>query len=256
MTLLASLLPLMLIVPTSVGTTRPSLRLTASPAHVTLNGSARTAVRVSNSGSSTVLVDVRRAGFALDLRGRPRIVASATIRRESSWLTVRPHSFTLRPGGSTSLTVAARVPTRAEPGDHTALVLVTARPRPRAGLIVRMRLGVVVDIRAPGRIVHRLVPLRLRLGKPDRRSRTFDLLVANRGNVTEELGSRRATLTLTRDGKTIAKVRGEPRRMLPRARGVIVFRYRGRARGTMSAVVVLTPNDGDKASRRTYRLRL
>jgi hypothetical protein len=222
---------------------------------VTLQGSAATTVRVVNGGSSTVDVDVSRAGFGLDLRGRPRIVSRGASRSGSSWLSVRPLAFALRPGTGTDITIAARVPQRAEPGDHDALVLLTARARPRTGLVVRMRLGIVVDVRAPGRIVHRLVPLRLDLRRVGR-ARAFELLVANTGNVAEELVNGRARLTLRRNGLTIAHVQGEPRRLLPRTRGVVLFRYRARVRGTMSAVVQIARAADTPAALRRYRVRL
>src|SRR5262249_13969260 len=65
-----------LVVAASAGATRarPPIGLTASPAHVVLRGSGTTTVRVTNPGKRAVVVDVDRAGFALDLRGRPRIV--------------------------------------------------------------------------------------------------------------------------------------------------------------------------------------
>jgi hypothetical protein len=257
--LTGALLALALVAPASAGTTRsrPSLGLTASPARVVLNGSGGTTVRIANTGTSTVAVDVQRAGFALDLRGRPRILPRAPGRSASSWLIIRPLSFALGPGATTSLAVTAKVPRRAEPGDHDALVLLTARPRPHGGLVVRMRLGLVVAVRAPGSVVHRLVPLKLvmRAHEPGG-GRTFELLVANLGNVTEELVGGSASLALGSDGRTIAKIRGEPRRLLPRSRGVIVFRSRGRLHGATSAVVTLTPTAGAPPARQSFRLRL
>ncbi len=60
---------------------RPPVALTASPAHLELAGTGRATVRVTNSGTNPVVLDVRRAGFGLDLRGRPKIVGQHDVRR-------------------------------------------------------------------------------------------------------------------------------------------------------------------------------
>src|SRR5204863_3014737 len=134
-----------------------------------------------------VVVDVSRAGYALDLRGRPRVVRPVAGRRAAiPWLTVRPSRLALPAGGSASLSVSSRLPRRADPGDRGALVLLTTRPVRSAAVAVRMRLGVVVVVRAPGAIVRRLDLLRLRIRAPSR-PRLLELWIANRGNVTEEL---------------------------------------------------------------------
>ena len=101
--------------------TRPRVALTASPAHVELAGSGRATVRVTNSGASRVVLNVRRAGFALDLRGEPKIVGQDAGRRSAAaWLGFRPRTLTLGPGASGSVTIASNVPARVEPGDHDA----------------------------------------------------------------------------------------------------------------------------------------
>jgi len=245
-----------LVVPASAGTTAAhrSIALTASPAHVSLQGSGRATVRVTNSGRRPVVVDVRRAGFALDLRGRPRIVAGGR-RAATSWVRLHPSRFALRSGASASLTVAATVPAGAEPGDHDALALLTTRPRDDAGVAVRMRIGVVVAVRAPGRLVHHLALRRLRI-RHRRHVRTLELLVVNRGNVTERLGRERVSLLLRRAGHRLASLRPEARQLLPRTRGLIVFRYRGPARGAVSAVAIVRSDAGAESVSRTYRIRL
>ena len=136
---------------------RPPVALTASPAHLELAGTGRATVRVTNSGTNPVVLDVRRAGFALDLRGRPKIVGQHDVRRTAAaWLGFRPRTLSLRPGATGSVTIASTVPARAEPGDHDALVLFTTRRRVTDGLAVRVRMGVVVVVRAPGAVVHRI----------------------------------------------------------------------------------------------------
>src|SRR5262245_8538915 len=100
------------------GAARPPVALVAAPAHLALEGSARAAVRVTNSGTKAVVVDVTRAGFALSQRGRPLIVRSTSARSAAPWLTFRPGRFTLAPDASVPLLVASKLPRRAEPGDH------------------------------------------------------------------------------------------------------------------------------------------
>ena len=208
----------------------PPVALIASPSHVDLKGSARAPVTVTNSGSRPIAVDVARAGFALDLRGRPRAVA-----RRSSWLAVGPRRLTLAPGASATLTVSAHVPGRAQPGDHSELVLLTSRQPTRHGLPVRLRLGVVVVVRAPGQVVRRVSAVRLhvrRVGK----ARVLGLLLANGGTVTETVGGRCAVLWLYRRSRILARLRAAERTILPHTRGLVELVYRGRLRGHLGAV--------------------
>jgi hypothetical protein len=252
-----AILALVLVAPASAGVTgaRPSVALTATPAHVTLDGRQSETVRVTNTGSERVVVDIRRAGFALDLRGRPRILPAERSRTANTWLRVKPGRFVLRAGASKSISVAAKPPRRAEPGDHNALVLLTTRRRGHGRIAVRMRLGVVVNVRVPGRVVHRLALLRARVRSVGK-LRVIEVLAANRGDVTEEVGAERASLTLTRRGSAIARLRPEPRQLLPRSRGLVLFRYRGAARGVVSGLVTLSTGPGDAAIYRVFRLRL
>jgi hypothetical protein len=248
-------LAVLVLVPASAGagTTRPPLGLTANPAHVRLTGSSRAMVRVTNPGSDAVVVDVARAGYALDLRGRPKIVMRSAARTATTWLAVRPARFVLRPGGTRAVEVTARVPRRVEPGDHDALLLLTTRPRRSAGVAVRMRLGIVVVVRAPGRVVRRLALGGLRV-RPAGGTRVLELRVANRGNVTETLGRGRTRVTLSR-GATRVRLGAVARELRPGTRGVLQLTYRGRLRGWLSARAELAV-DGIPVVRRTFRVRL
>ena len=246
-------------VPAYAGTNagRPHVSLVAAPAHVTLAGNARQTVTVTNSGSRAVVVDVTRAGYALDLRGRPRVVLrGAGPRATASWLTVRPSRLVLPPGGSAALAVSSRLPRRAEPGDHGALVLLTTRPIRSAAVAVRMRLGVVVVVRAPGAIVRRLDLLRLQV-RPPGRPRVLELWLANRGNVTELLSPPCVSVTLRRAGKLLARLRPTARRLLPRTRGIVELRF---PRGVHGWVTVQIEPSGRPPCgpllRRTLRVRL
>jgi hypothetical protein len=219
-----------LAAPALAGAAAPSpVSLVASPSHVALTGSARAPVTVANSGTNPVVVDVARAGFALDLRGRPRAVSW-----RSSWLAVGPRRLTLAPGATATLTVSAHVPRRAEPGDHSELVLLTSRPPTRRGLPVRLRLGVVVVVRAPGKVVRRVSAISLRV-RGAGTARVLGLLLTNRGNVTESVGGPCTVLWLHRRGRILARLRAIERRILPHTRGLFELVYRGRLRGRLQA---------------------
>ena len=252
----AGLAVLLLLAPASAGASgaRLPVALTASPAHVELVGSGRTSVRVTNSGRSSVILDVRRAGFALDLRGRPRVVApDAGGRSAAAWLAFRPRTLAIGPGRSQTVSIASRVPAKAEPGDHDALVLFTTRRRVREGLSVRVRMGVVVVIRAPGRVVRRLV-----LGgmgaKRVGRGRFLELAVTNRGNVTESFGRGSIVVSVERGGRRIARLIAEARSLRPGTRGLLRFPVRRRLIGQVVARVDLVSDAG--RIQRVYRLRL
>lgn len=240
--------------PAGAGTTRPPLGLTVTPARVALAGTGMASVRITNPGRGAVVVDVGRAGFSLDLRGRPRVVARAAPRAATAWLTVQPGHFVLPAGASKWLTVSSRLPRRAEPGDHDALVLFTTRPRRSAGVAVRMRIGVVVVVRAPGRVVRSVAIRALRVRRAGR-TRTLELVLANRGNVTEAIDAVRVRLSLVRKGVR-ASVRAETRALRPRTNGVVQFRYRGRLAGWITARVRLTLEPGRPALSRTFRVKL
>ena len=188
-------LAMLVLVPASAGagTTRPPLALTATPARVALVGSGSTTVRVTNPGSSPIRVEADRVGFSLDLRGRPRIAPLRGRRAATRWVSGEPGPVRPPAGASRSLAVSARLPGRIEPGDHDALVLLTTRPRIADGVAVRVRLGVVVVVRAPGVVVRRLGLGSLRVRR-HRGARVLELWVANRGNVTETLGRGRVVL--------------------------------------------------------------
>jgi hypothetical protein len=205
--------------------------LIASPSHLAIRGSGVGVVGVTNSGSQSAVVDAARGGFALDLRGRPRVLA-----RRGSWLSVRPARLTIAPGATASVAVSARVPRGAEPGDHSELVLLTTRPLSGPGLAVRMRLGVVIVVRAPGRVVRRLAVVRVHA----RRAR-LELLVANRGNVTERVSRPCVRVTIRRGARVIARLRPLERDLLPHTAGIVEVPYRRPARGRVSARIDFAP---------------
>jgi hypothetical protein len=234
---------------------RQPVALTASPAHLELAGTGRATVRVTNSGTNPVVLDVRRAGFALDLRGRPKIVGEHDVRRTAAgWLGFRPRTLSLRPGATGSISIASTVPARAEPGDHDALVLFTTRRRVTDGLAVRVRMGVVVVVRAPGKIVRRVDLKALRV-VPTRHGRALELVLANRGNVTESFARGRAAVYIEGNGRRLARLVAEPRALRPGTRGVLRFASSRRFSGRVVARVDVVSEAG-WTIRRTFSLRL
>jgi len=248
-------LALLALVPASAGagTTRPPLALTATPARLALVGSGSTTVRVTNPGTSPIRVEADRAGFSLDVRGRPRTAPLRGPRAAARWVAVSPARFVVPPGASRSLAVSARLPGRIEPGDHDALVLLTTRPSIAGGVAVRVRLGVVVVVRAPGAVVRRLALGSLRVRR-HRGASVLELWVANRGNVTETLGRGRTAFVVGRGTKR-SRLLPTPRDLRPRTSGVLQLAYRGRLRGRVAVRAEILDGAG-RVSRRTYRVRL
>jgi hypothetical protein len=233
---------------------RPPVALAASPVRVRLLGKSTRTVRITNWGASEVVADVGTAGFALGLRGRPHVVRrDSGPGRAASWIAVRPRRLALAPGRTMTLTVSSSLPLGAEPGDHPALVLVATRPRERGGVAVRMRIGIVVVVRVPGAIVHRLAVRGLRVRRSGDR-RTLELSVANRGNVTERIGPGRLRVALMQQGRAVAWPRPARRELLPHSRAIEQIPYRGRITGPMTAVVEL--GDGVHVIRRRFHVRI
>lgn len=217
--------------------------LSASPERVMLTGSAAAPLELTNHGAAPLVVEARPGGVLLDVRGRPRLVSRPGAAR---WLSVRPRLVSLAPGATARLAVAASPPQRAAPGDHHAVVLLTTRPVRGARVAVRMRLGVRIVVRLPGRIVRRIEVQGVRV----RRTGTLDVSVANLGNVTERL---RLTVTLLRRGRRIAILRAAARELLPHTRALVGLRYPRRLRGRVTALVELR---GTMPARRAFQLRL
>ena len=216
--------------------------LSASPQRVTLTGGAAVPLELTNHGTAPLVVEARPGGVVLDVRGRPRLVARPGAAR---WLSVRPRVLALAPGATARLAVAAAPPRRAQPGDHHAVVLLTTRPVRGARVAVRMRLGVRIVVRIPGRIVHRLELRGVRAGRG-----VLDVAVANAGNVTERV---RLTVTLLRRGRRLAVLRSAARELLPRTRALFALRRPPGLRGRMTALVELTARTH---LRRAFQLRL
>ena len=202
-------------------------------------------VTLRNFGASQAQVIVGRGSFTLDLRGRPA-VGRPGPRSAQSWLAFRPAALPIAPGGKAELEVIARVPPRARPGDHHALVLLATRPSRVGGVGVRMRLGVRVSVRAPGKVVRRVVVQRLRVRRRGP-GRSLEVTIANLGDLIE---TNAVTVVLSDRGR-VERVPAAVREVLPRTRAILVARYSGRLRGRVLARVEV-----DGVARRSFRLRL
>jgi hypothetical protein len=224
----------------------PPVALSVAPAHVALAAGGRTTVHVRAPGRSGLILSASVAGLALDGRGRPVVVAQ---RDAGAWLAVRPRTVATGPLGA-SFVVVARRPAHARPGDHSAIVLLTAFTPGRKGIAVGIRLGVVVTVRVPGRKLRRLAIAAARL-----RGRLLSVTIANRGDVIESMGGASLRIALLRGGRTIARLRGTRRQLLPHTRAVLSFRLRAAVQGPLVARVTLTQPSGAMSARR-FPLRL
>jgi hypothetical protein len=212
------------------------LALTVSPARAVLRAPTSRTLRIVNGGTEGVTVDA--AWKALG----PHMA-------RSRWLSIAPRRLLLRGGAGATVTV--RAGPGASPGDHQLLVLVTGRPVDRRRVAVRLRLGVRLRIRAPGRVVRRLAVEGLRAHR-FKEKRMLLVSIANRGNVTEQL-RRRLTVTLADHGRVLSRLRlGRFRELYPGVRAVVALPYAGRARGLVTALV----NVRGSPSGRRYRLWL
>jgi len=231
------------------GPPRPAVAITASPAHVAIERGGHSTIRVANSGAAPVVIDVARAGFALGAHGQPRALVQG-----GAWLAIRQRRIALGPGATTTLALTAKLPARATPGDHSALVLLTTRPAPGAAVGVRMRIGVSVVVRVPGRIEHRLVLRSLRVRRRHDQ-RVIEVVLANRGNVIEQLPRGRVAVVLVAGRRVVARLRAAPRELLPRTTAVVALPYRGMFRGPLTARVAIAGRGGARHARR-LRVRM
>jgi hypothetical protein len=197
-------------------------------------------LQVSNLGTDEVAVGV--AWKALGSRRAP-----------NGWLRIAPGHLLLRGGGRALVTV--RADEGATPGDHDVLVFVTGSATDRGRVAVRLRVGVRVRIRAPGRLIRKVAVNGLRVRRFGH-GRALLVSVANRGNVTEAL-SGRLTVTLTRHSRVISRLRLERvRELYPDTRAVVALPYAGRARGLVTAVVAVRLSALRRPLVRRYHLLL
>ena len=211
-----------------------AVALSVSPAQVGLVAPTSRTLELRNNGGERLVVDVTSK--------------SVDGRNSIGWLTLRPVHVGLAAGASARLLLRAST-SRSQPGDHAVLLLLAARPARAGGVAVRVRLGVRVRVRMPGRLVRHLALNGLRV----RRQRDVHVLLVsltNLGNVAEQLRGQLA-VTLVRNGRVVSLLRPpRPQELWPGTRAVVALRYRGNVRGLVTAVVKL------RGKERRYRLRL
>ncbi|HKC78185.1 MAG TPA: hypothetical protein VKB70_07355, partial [Gaiellaceae bacterium] len=151
------------------------------------------------------------------------------------------------------LHVVARPPGRVSPGDHPALALLTTRPLGAERVRLRLRVGVIVVLHVKGRIVRRLDARSLTVHRAPG-GRMLELLLVNRGNVSERLGGDRLRLVLVRGGHIFATLRSRGQELLPHSAGIAEFAYRGRIRGDVLARIEARPTA--QAPTRVFHIRL
>jgi hypothetical protein len=216
---------------------RPRVALSVSPARLALAAPGSRRINLRNDGAEQVVVDVLRRNVV------------------TSWLQISPERLLLAPGRSAVLTLRAEAKRDAEPGDHHVLVLLTTRPQQDSRVALRLRLGVRVNVRMPGKIVRRLAFGGVRVHRA-RGLRSILVPVVNRGNVTVQLRGHVAA-SLFRRGGRVARLRLAARPALaPGARTLLALRYAGRVRGPVVAVVQIRVGPGARLVERRYRLRL
>lgn len=221
----------------AVSTDRPRVALSVSPARLSLAAPGSRKINLRNDGAEQVVVDVLRRTA------------------DASWLRLSPERLLLGPGRSAALTLRAQARRNAEPGDHRTLVLLTTRPHQGNRVAVRLRLGVRVSVRMPGRIVRRLV-LGSALVHRAHGSRLILIPVVNRGNVTVQLRGH-VTAALFRHGDRVGRLRPAPRPALaPGGRAHLALRYAGHVRGLVTAFVQIRTGAGVRLVGRRYRIRL
>ena len=222
----------------AVSADRPRVALSVTPARLALAAPGSRRINARNDGAEQIVVDVL-----------PRTAATR-------WLQISPERLVLGPGRSAVLTVRAKAGPDAEPGDHQVLVLLTTHAQHGSRVTLRLRLGVRVSVRMPGRVIRRLALGGVRVHR--RRGLRFIVVpVVNRGNVTVQLrGHVRASLFRSGDRVARLQLAGRPASLAPAARTLLALRYAGRVRGPVIAVVQIRIGPGGRVVARRYRLRL
>ena len=223
---------------TGAGVARPRVALSVSPARVVVAAPGSRKVIVRNDGAERVALVIARTNG----------VATAGVQ-------IAPRRLLLPAGKSASLTLRARLGQKTEPGEHRALVLLTAHSAHHGHVDLQLRLGVRVMVRVPGQIVRRLALGGVRVHRARRRRLVF-VSVANRGNVTVEVRGR-TTMSLFRRSKRVGRLRLlTPRMLPPGVRTMLTLGYSGRVHGPVTALVRVRLGAGVRPVERRYRIRL
>ena len=187
----------------------PPAALTVSPTRVVVAAGERRTFEIANNGAAAVTVVASTAGYAIGLRGSPRVAGASRL------VVVRPRRVTIPAGGAAAVLVS---PVRSAPRDRAALVLVASRPA-GGGVGVSLRIGVLVLVRGTRAVVHRVVPVTLR----SRGRHRLELTVRNLGTASERLSASTVRFVRPRGARV------EPRELLPRTRGIVLVRIRAPA---------------------------
>jgi hypothetical protein len=204
--------------------------LSVWPARVLLAAGSTATINVANGGRDAETLTIGVAGFALDLRGAPRVVASSD---GTHLLGVRPSRLAIAPGQVATFVVRARQAGGLRPGDHPALVLLGARRAVAGSVEVRVRIGVAVEVHVAGTALRRLS-----LRSLYARGRMLELAVGNGGDVAERIDRASLLIQVWRRARLLALLRPRPRELLPHTRGIVEFRIPARLRGRVRAVAV------------------
>jgi hypothetical protein len=229
----------------------PSTALTVSPAHVSLEPGGRAALHIGAGTGRRLRLRASVAGLALDGRGKPHIAARGDA---APWLSVSPQTVEVTHAGTT-VVIAARLQASARPGDHSALVLLTAIAPANKGVAVLLRVGIAVTVRVQGKRVHRVEVIRARARRTRAPGTAIEVTFANRGNVIESIGGARLRITLLHRGRVIARLPVAQRKVLPRTSALVVLHYRGSRRGAATLRIALA-GPGGKTVTRSFPLRL
>ena len=236
----------------TLGNVAPSnLSLSVAPAHLELKAGSSAAVHVQGTAGRRLVLRASVAGLTLDGRGRPHLAVAGDASR---WLVIRPRVRSTARG--TTFLIHARRPLHARPGDHNAIVLVTAATPNRKRINVVMRVGLVVTVRVAGATTHRIDAIEARL-RPLRGKRgvLLALTFANRGALIEWIGGSRLHVSIVRGGHVVARFHLARRALLPHTRTVVGFAWRTDVRGPALARIALArPGGGTSTS--TFRLKL
>ena len=207
---------------------RPVASLSAMPSRIELSGAATTRIELANRGPAPVVVSAETSTLALDLRGRPMLIARrrGLTRDAARWLTVQPRRMTIPPRTTVTTEVVAEPPRNAEPGDHHAVILFTTRAAVSGTVAVQMRVGVRTVVRVAGPVVRDLAVRALRVRRRTT-ARVLELEVTNRGNVTETLARGQLRLTILARRRVVARLRTARREVLPHSGATLTAVYRG-----------------------------
>ena len=221
----------------------PQINVSVDPGTLILDGHARQTLRVTNAGDVTSTIDVGVGNYAISPEGAvlidPPLEPARSARR---WITVSPTRLALGPRESTVVTVTSRPPHIASPGDHHALILLTAAADRPSGSAVRVqaRVGVGTLVRVPGAL-HRFLQVHNVTVHRGGGLKVLRIGMSNKGNVNERLARGQVVVVLRKNGRVIARLKARTRSLLPGTSGIISIPYRGKVRGTVRVTATVTP---------------